>query len=184
MRSIFLFLICFLAISFVSAQEKNESLSILKSPENWRSELIPFPLSFAPEIDFTGVEDIRFAKGWNDQESPEFWAYAFVWYLENDPQLSDSRLQELMKLYYYGIMGVDNTVALFLPSGDGHFIGRVQTHDRFFTKQPLLLNIRVETSYCTKQKRHLVLFQLSPQAFDHAVWESFQEVEIAVDCGE
>jgi len=51
---------------------------VLSAPENWKSELIPFPRSFAPSIDFIGFEDLRFSPGWSDSTSQEFWAYTFI----------------------------------------------------------------------------------------------------------
>ena len=47
--------------------------TVLDAPEGWRAEIIDFPLSFAPEIDLTGFEDIRFSPGWADSTSIDFW---------------------------------------------------------------------------------------------------------------
>ena len=176
-----LFCICF---SSVQAQdEQKEEISVLKAPESWRSELIPFPLSFAPSIDFTGVEDIRFAAGWNQPDSPEFWTYTFVWDIEEDPQLTVGKLHELMKAYYDGIMGVDYTMALFVKSCESNaFFGKVRTHDRFFTKEEITLNIKVFSWFCPKTSHHLVRFDLSPQPVDHSIWEKFKEVEVDMTC--
>ncbi|MBL4705559.1 MAG: hypothetical protein JKY54_13630 [Flavobacteriales bacterium] len=43
--------------------------AVLIAPDNWKSEIIPFPLGFAPSIDFVGIEDLRFSPGWKDSTS-------------------------------------------------------------------------------------------------------------------
>ncbi len=47
------------------AQDKNSSL--LPVPEDWRFEKIDFPLDFAPDLDYQGFEELRFAP----QKSPK-----------------------------------------------------------------------------------------------------------------
>lgn len=35
----------------------------LPIPEGWRTETIPFPLEFAPELSYEGYEELRFSPG-------------------------------------------------------------------------------------------------------------------------
>ena len=49
-----------------------EHKTILEAPTDWKSEIILFPLSFAPDIDLTGYEDLRFTPNWNKPNSSEF----------------------------------------------------------------------------------------------------------------
>ncbi len=96
----------FFAISsvLIFGQERE---TILSAPDNWKSEIIPFPLGFAPTIDFVGFEDLRFAPGWSDSTSQEFWTYTFAWYIEKDSGMTESRLTELFNSYYDGLMGIN-----------------------------------------------------------------------------
>ena len=71
-----------------------EHETVLGAPENWQSEIIPFPLGFAQEIDLVGFEDLRFAPGWNDPNSQEFWTYMFVWYAEKDSAMTEKKLTQ------------------------------------------------------------------------------------------
>ena len=48
-------------------------------PDGWRGETIPFPLGFAPELAYQGVEELRFPPGFLDPGASHFWSYAFVW---------------------------------------------------------------------------------------------------------
>src|SRR5690348_7269453 len=56
------------------------------TPEGWRREVIPFPLDFAPEIGYRGVEELRFAPRFFDPAAPTYWSYAFAWLLEGAPE--------------------------------------------------------------------------------------------------
>ena len=46
-----------------AAEEVAEPSFFLPTPEGWRTETIPFPLEFAPEIKYEGLEELRFALG-------------------------------------------------------------------------------------------------------------------------
>ena len=48
-------------------------------PKEWQTERINFPIDFAPQISYTGVEDLRFAPGWEFTTSEEHWSYAFYY---------------------------------------------------------------------------------------------------------
>lgn len=80
-----------------------EIKTILRAPEDWNSEIISFPLDFAPQIDFTGFEDIRFAPGWADQNSDEFWTYHFTWFIEQKGAMTEDLLTEILTIYYDGL---------------------------------------------------------------------------------
>ena len=57
--------------SLISFGQENES--VLSAPDNWLSEIIPFPLGFAQQIEFVGFEDLRFSPEWSDSTSQQFW---------------------------------------------------------------------------------------------------------------
>ncbi len=78
----------------------------LPSPKGWVTEKIEFPLGFAPEIKFSGVEDIRFTKGWSDQKSAEFFSYLFIWYVNENPALTEQNLRENTQMYFDGLTKV------------------------------------------------------------------------------
>ena len=52
---------------------------VFSAPGDWRTEIVTFRLSFAPELDYEGHGDVRFAPGMFDPETDEFWTYSFVW---------------------------------------------------------------------------------------------------------
>jgi hypothetical protein len=172
----------------------------LSAPDNWQSEILTFPLGFAPSVDFVGFEDLRFAPGWNDPGSQEFWAYTFVWYIEIDSAMTEKKLTETFNSYYDGLMGVDDnnradtansnqsdsyrmdkTLCLFVKTQEG-FSGKMRVYDRFFTKDYMLLNIKIKESFCPKTNKQIILCDISPKAFDHEVWAIFDDVKLKVKC--
>ena len=172
-----------------------EHHSILKAPENWQSELIDFPISFAPAIELTGIEDLRFSPGWSDTTSQEFWTYMFVWYVDFTTPLSEDKLSTYFDLYYDGLMGVDNnnqsdsinsnpldkTISLFVQTTEG-FTGKLRVYDRFFTKDYMMLNVKVTESFCPKIKKQIILCEISPKDLSHDVWKIFENIQFTGIC--
>jgi len=177
---------------FNSATIAQNPESILKAPDDWKIEIIPFPLSFAPEIKYDGFEDIRFAPGWSDIESEEFWTYHFTWLIENKTELNEQVLEEIFGLYYDGLakavlgekidtINFEKAMCLFVKTDTG-FTGKIRTFDSFFTKEAIQLNIKVRESICENPYRHLVSFDISPKSFDHQVWKKFENVILTINC--
>ena len=68
-----------LSCSFDAFGQENEEINLIQADSTWGKEVIQIPFWFAPEINYTGHEDIRFAKGWEDINSAGFWTYVFTW---------------------------------------------------------------------------------------------------------
>lgn len=194
MNSKLVLIIIFVTISSVLSYAQ-EIESVLSAPDNWKSEIIPFPLGFAPTIDFIGFEDLRFLPNWTDSTSQEFWTYTFVWYIEKDSPMTESKLTESFNAYYDGLMGVDlhnqadstksnqldKTRSLFVKNNEG-FTGEMRVYDRFFTKDYMVLNIKVKEIFCPNTNKQIIFCDISPKLFDHAVWNMFDDVKLKVEC--
>jgi hypothetical protein len=174
-------------LTFAQEQE-----SILNAPDNWKSELIPFPISFAPSINYIGFEDLRFTPTWSDSTSQEFWTYTFVWYVEKDSSLTESSLSEMMNSYYDGLMGVEfkkkadqspieKTLSIFITTKKG-FKGKIRVYDSFFTKKEMLLYVKVKEAYCAETNKQLISFEISHKEFKDPVWDLFKDVKLKVKC--
>lgn len=190
-KPILVILLLIFSITFSYSQETE---SVLSSPENWKSEIIHFPMGFARSIDFVGFEDLRFAPTWSTATSDEFWTYCFVWYIEKEAPMTDKKLTESFNYYYDGLMGVDDshkdntttkpldrTLSLFMKTEEG-FSGKIRVFDRFFSKEYMVLNVKVTETFCPQRNKQIVLCDLSPQPFDHKVWKLFEEVKVIVEC--
>jgi hypothetical protein len=73
-------------------------------PDKWRTEIIPFPLEFAPDLAHRGVEELRFAPGFFDPTSPGYWSYAFVWRLDDPADLDAAALAAELTTYFRGLV--------------------------------------------------------------------------------
>ncbi len=78
-------------------------------PAGWRSEIIPFPLEFAPALAHRGKEEIRFPSGFFDPAAGDDWSYAFVWRLDDPAQLDAAALGAELTAYFRGLVAAVDT---------------------------------------------------------------------------
>lgn len=190
----FLFTFLFTVSSALAlAQDDIASRTILEAPDSWRPEIINFPLSFAPSLDYTGFEDIRFSKGWADTTAVDYFAYTFVWYINENPKLTEEKLETQMKAYFDGLMSLvaerndlPKTKAEFdfIRSKDTRVAsGTVSFYEAFFKKKVITMRVGMTSEPCRKTKKHLVRFYLAPIETADQLMSSFDEVKLKVDCG-
>lgn len=166
-----------------SPDKVETAVRILEAPAGWGVEQIPIPLGFAPSLEFSGLEDIRFAPGWSDSRSPEFWTYKFAWEIAEDPQLNEARLSLMLETYFAGLAqavsqlgdALQPPAAVFMRDGE-RYRGRLRIYDAFTTKAWIYLNARVYSQQ--RGDKHLVVFELSPQAFEHEVWQELDRIRV------
>ena len=168
----------------------------LPIPDGWRTETIPFPLGFAPELDYTGLEELRFAPGMFTAGAEDYWTYAFVWWIPLAADPGAERLQADLEAYFFGLTRVvargngfdpgnpayEATLREIDGAGPGHLRGRVLAFDAFTTRSAVELNVRVENHPCEKAGQRALIFMLSPQAEDHAVWRSLEQIKNGFRC--
>ncbi len=167
-----------------------------RTPDGWRTETIPFPLGFAPELDYTGLEELRFAPGMFTAGAEDYWTYAFVWWIPIDTDPGIERLQTDLEAYFFGLTRVVARGNGFDPgnptyearlnavdeSESGRLRGRVLTFDAFAARKPVELNARIENVQCEEQGRRALIFLLSPQSEGHAVWRSLEAIRDGFRC--
>ncbi|WP_422104415.1 hypothetical protein [Winogradskyella sp.] len=185
------FVLIALLYSITCFTQDHKHLELLEADSTWTKELIKFPLSFAPSIDYEGYEDIRFAQNWKDPESPEFFAYAFVWNINLEKIPTADQLESYMTSYYDGLMTVVNkNKDMTIPNSEVDFEtnvnstalpifkGQMNVYDAFFTKEVISLYAKVETFYCKDQGKYILLFRIATKTFDDAVWEKLNTVQL------
>jgi hypothetical protein len=74
------------------------------APRGWKTETIPFPLEFAPTLDYVGLEELRFSPSFGKPKEPLYFTYAFVWVVEGDAPPAPKRLGQDLKAYFDGLM--------------------------------------------------------------------------------
>ncbi|MFK7982041.1 MAG: DinB family protein [Saprospiraceae bacterium] len=192
------FLSFYLLLVGLTSFAQTTKTDILKAPANWKKESFTFPLDFAPKLQFTGIEEARFAPGWSDKKSEEFWTYSFAWYVDGNINLTEQRLQTFIGDYFNGLTqvvggskgmkkeAVSNAFAIFMEKESvnnwQYFEGKVQLFDVFFSEQEMRLNVKVKGLYCEVLDKHLVLFSFAPKAFEDKIWNVFEEVQTVADC--
>jgi hypothetical protein len=72
-------------------------------PPTWRGERIALPPGFAPDLGWTGVEEIRFAPGMFEAEAPDFFSYVLVFHLAPGSEVSEAGLKRELLAYYRGL---------------------------------------------------------------------------------
>lgn len=139
-------------------------------PTGWRTEVIKFPLDFAPTIAHQGAEDIRFPPGFFDPAAGDYWSYAFVWRTDDDARLDAAALGAELTVYFRGLIAAvdeqqrirarDEIVARAAPDGPDRFALTAHVFDAFKTAAPLDLIGTAERRAC--RKGALWVFVLAP----------------------
>ncbi len=183
-----------LALASPAARAQEESPPfVMPTPEGWRTETIPFPLEFAPELPYTGLEELRFAPGMFEEGSEDFWSYAFVWWVGADEPNDLETMARFLEDYFRGLAhavaesrGFEVGEASFeaaLQAGEGRaFSGSAEAFDSFVTRSSLRLLISGEVLRCASESHQAIFFALSPQAGDHAVWTELAAVRAGFSC--
>ena len=170
----------------------------LAIPPGWTTEKISFPIEFAPQINYKGVEELRFAPGWGKKGDQQYWSYAFLWWLENDPAINEEALEKDLTAYYNGLVNV-NITERKIPSiktvptvvkvnkintaaGDiATYSGTINMLD-YMIPAPMTLNSIIHVRACQLKKRTAVFFEMSPQQVDHAIWKEFDDIIKGLAC--
>jgi len=141
-------------------------------PPGWRSEVIKFPLDFAPSIAHRGFEDLRFPPGFFDPASGDYWSYTFLWRTEDLAQLDAAALGAELTAYFRGLVAAvdqknritarDEIVARATADGPARFQLSAHVFDAFKTAAPLDLAGFAERRPC--RVGALWVFVLAPAA--------------------
>lgn len=163
-----------------AAKPKEDASLTWPIPPGWRSEIIPFPLDFAPSIPYHGREIIRFAPKFFDAKTPTYFSYAFAWVLDGQPRpaLDDRTLEKDLVTYFRGLCQAvggdkfhfdqDHFRARLEPAaqprraGARSSRGEAALYDPFGDGRPLTLAIAVDVFDCPPNGPKVALFTASP----------------------
>jgi hypothetical protein len=166
--------------------------------DGWGIERFLIPIEFAPGIKYSGIEDIRFTKGWGDSTSNEYWSYAFLWFLDGKPAISKSDIEKNLAMYYDGLIGRNieprkipaelvkptkvsvNKIAT--QKGDqSTFSGNIRMLD-YMQQKPITLNCIVHLKLCDGQDKTFVFHEISSRPLTESVWTSLNNLWSDFDC--
>lgn len=182
-------------VSFKGLAQERKQEFVLDTLHGWRTELMRFPLDFAPEINIHGVEDIRFAPGWSKKGASDFWTYKFAWLLDSDFSFDSKQLEGTLSLYFNGLTNAvakgksfdlnkitPTRVELQTQNSDiNSLIGSIDFWDAFFTQTAIHLNLKVKKLYCSQIQKYIMVFEFSPQPFEHQVWVNMAKIGV-IEC--
>lgn len=166
------------------------------APAGWKTETIPFPLDFAPQIHNAGREELRFAPGFFDPDAPGYWSYAFVWFFDRELPVPTPVFERQLRDYFVGL-----TTAVAADAKDGWkpdldriearlvaddtlrpstYDGGIRTIDAFKTRSEVTLNVHASGGTCGHMQYLLVA--ASPKPKTDPMWVSLTSVTAAFKC--
>jgi hypothetical protein len=168
----------------VQAQVQTQAPALPPAPAlpllpGWRAERLEFPLTFAPTLPYAGVEDLRFSPGMFKRGAPDYFAYAFQWWLAGSPVFTPASLERDLEAYYRGLMAsvakdkglvVDpaSTHAAVKALGPGQFRAFLNTEDAFNGGAPVDLIINIQVGKPVKGFR-AVRFTVAPSKAEREI---------------
>jgi hypothetical protein len=164
-------------------------------PGNWQFEpRYNFPLPWSPGLPLKGFEDLYFAPGFDDLDSPEYHSYLFFWWLDGKQQITAAELESDMVIYFRGLAqqrGRNNNfqpdlsqiAARYSTSKDGppslggapatSFGGMVSLYDRHGS----LISLHSEVTRSFSADGHTaVLFLMSKEPRPSAFWSQLDTI--------
>ena len=167
---------------------------LLPTPKDWTIERFLIPISFAPQIPYKGVEDIRFTPGWGKVTSEEYWSYAFLWYLDGNIKMDVKKLNTNLKAYYTGLVKSNGrTIPKIIPVVTSFkeakkdnddlqtYVGTIEMTD-YMGQIPITLNCKVHLKSCPGENKTLIFYELSPKPLSHNIWKSLDKLWIDFKC--
>ena len=165
---------------------QNEEFNLIKLDSTWGQEVLRFP---ARDMDYIGVGDIRFPpKGWINPEHTFFWSYTYAWSINVNRKIPTTELEIDLVKYFNSLNKVDvndkddkrkataKIIRIKRKKSITFFEGKVYTYDRFATNKRFVLNVKIESHFCKKEQKTVLLFKFSPKEFKHKVWVTLNEI--------
>jgi hypothetical protein len=185
MKKIF-FTIISLLILFNFSFSQTETEKILLHPEDWSYEKIDFPLSFAPEINYKGFEELRFSPGMFKNTSEQHFTYIILMNIHEKVKFSETDVNTLIYNYFNGLcmsyseknhLSIDSTkiVTDILKIEKNTFRGTAQLFDVFNKAELISVNINLEVIY-NKGKTQIYIC-VSKQNFESGIWQEMFDVK-------
>lgn len=170
--------------------QKNE-FNLIKLDSTWGQEVLRFP---ARNIDYIGVGEVRFPpKGWINPAHTFFWSYTYSWKVNLNRKVTAKELAGNLEKYFNDLNNIElkdkinknlanaTIDKVRTKKSTTFFEGFIKTFDRFATNKRFTLNVKIESHFCEKAKRTVILFTFSPKNFEHNVWETLDKIELIPD---
>ena len=164
---------------------------MLTIPSDWNSEVLNFPLDFAPELEYQGLEELRFAPGMFDTTAPDYFTYMFAMELEGKHDFGIPQTKKFLAGYFRGLSSavgegkdivVDTsliTVTVVRPDiktgkHEGYFV-TVNFIDTFTGGRKVTLNMEAVVLYQKDGEKTYIQALISPQPKYSATWKELYQ---------
>lgn len=167
---------------------QSEEFNLIQLDSTWGQEVLRFP---ARDMSYNGVGEIRFPpKGWINPKHTFFWSYTYAWSINLNEKITTEELEIDLVKYFNSLNKVDVNDETDMRKASAiitdtktikttsFFEGKVATYDRFATNKRFILNVKIESNFCTESKRTVLLFTFSPKEFTHEVWKTLNNIEL------
>ncbi len=141
---------------------------------------------------------MRFAPGWPDKKTNEYWTYAFLWYLDDASETNSMILEKNLTAYYSGLVGRNigprkipaekiipvkaSIKKIATDEGDLQtYSGSIDMLD-YMAQEPITLNCIVHLISCAGQPHMFIFYEISPQPFTGTVWNDLNRLRIEFAC--
>lgn len=172
-------------------QAQDTQPQFLTLPADWRSEVLNFPLDFAPDLEYQGLEELRFAPGMFDTTATDYFTYMFVMVLEGSHDFTIPETKKFIASYFRGLssavgqgkeISVDTsliTVTVMRPDiktgkHEGYFI-TVNFIDTFSGGRLVTLNMESVVLYQKDGQKTYIQALISPQPKYSATWKELYQ---------
>ena len=161
---------------------------LLLGPVDWRFEAMPLPPRFAPEVKWTGFEEIRFAPGVFDNSSPDYFSYVIALSVNGTSTIDAAGIKDFLETYFRGLLpsmgqrkgltvntsqiAAEIAPAETKPKTNARYQGTVAIIDTFTDGRKTTLNVEADVLPQEALKKTHVLLLLSPRARDSKIWKT------------
>jgi hypothetical protein len=155
-----------------------------ETPKDWRHERLEFPLSFAPDIELEGYEELRFAPGMFQRGSDTYFSYVLALRLEGTVEVDVPFLDSFLERYYRGLcqavaegrdlkLDLDAIHADVTRTREG-FRAEIDLFDAFAAGEPL--HLRLDLDVHARPRQTEILGLASPLPEDQPVWTELRSI--------
>lgn len=180
-----IFMFLFLQTFSMVSQNKKE-LSIFINSQQWKTEVILFPIAWAPKLKVNGFEELLFTPNWSHPESDEFWSLVIGWKVDATTPLSIKEIQYNLASYFDGLMKPNHWASKFpepkvyfkKQKNAKTFRGKMTFFDGFHTGKITTVYIQGEQYYFKSHQKSIIVFRISPKNLKHRIWRQLKTITL------
>jgi hypothetical protein len=183
-----------LTVIFTSAaaEAQQQTPQLLKQPSNWQFERFTLPPQFAPEIPYSGVEELRFSPGMFVKDSASYFTYAFVAEFDNTYAVSQTDIKNYLLTYFKGLcsstarqrkLSIDTSkIAVDIERKEGmdnpmFYDARLNIFGVFADGAMVKLNMEIKVVNDRAASKVFLVFIASPHEKTNPVWNELHAIQ-------